>query len=204
MSKGFQPDLKILFLRHGQAIANEKRAFLGRQDDPLTDLGLTQIDNLAARLEDTRIDAIYTSPLQRAARTAQKVAKHRALEPKLCSALVEQDFGDWDGIPVAEVLKTDPDLFARWRQSGPEVRPPGGESLLEVAERIVPWFEEIKHLHMRGDTIAIVGHGGALQALLCKLLEVPLRPLWPFKLALASISEIHYTHGLPSLIRLSA
>lgn len=204
MSKAFTPQLKILLLRHGQAVSNKNAAFLGRRDDPLTQLGQEQVSQLASRLDVNSIDAIYTSPLQRARHTAEAIAKKADLPLFQEALLIEQDFGDWDGVPVKEVFDENPEILRQWRENGPETRPPGGESLLEVAARMDQFFQSTISKHSHPATLAFVGHGGAFQALLCKIFQVPLRPMWPFKLALGSISEVHITANQPSLIRLSA
>lgn len=204
MSTAFQPDLTLFLLRHGEAEGNRNRAFLGRRDDPLTHTGLSQVSELVQRFGDRSLDAIYSSPLQRAVATANMLATRKGLEVALVPELIEQDFGAWDGVPVSSIFDTNPAILHTWRTGGPDVRPESGESLQEVASRVSRAFQTLRNQHPRGACIALVGHGGAFQALVCTLLNVPLRPMWPFKLALASITEIHITADQPSLIRLSA
>jgi len=197
------PELQLLLIRHGEAIANRDGAFLGRRNDPLTHKGIIQAQELAARLQDRPIEALYSSPLQRALITARHIAENRAFDPIPTQALMEQDFGDWDGQPISHILSENPDQFEAWRYGGPELSPPKGESLVSVADRVSDFYHHLRAQHQTGQTIALVGHASAFQALLCRLFGIPLRPLWPFKLAIASITEVVFFDNQPSLTKLS-
>ena len=199
----FIPELRLLLIRHGEALANRDGAFLGRRNDHLTTKGLAQAQELANRLREHAIDAMYTSPLQRALATARAISDERTFDPIPAQALMEQDFGDWDGKLVHDVVTGTPEQFDAWRMGGPDLAPPGGETLVSVADRVSEFFHNVRQQHQPGQTIAFVGHAGNFQALLCRLFGIPLRPLWPFKLAIASITEIVFHDNMPSLTRLS-
>jgi len=180
----FVPDLTLLLVRHGESEANRAGLFLGRTDSPLSARGRVQVQQLAQALKATPIRAIYSSPLKRAVDTASALG-----EASLDERLIEQDYGRWDGLRPEQAKTRFPKAFASWWGGDPDYAPPGGESLRHVAERMMALFDDLRATYGRGEIIALVGHGAALQSLLCTLLETPLNNIWPFRLQPATVTR---------------
>jgi probable phosphoglycerate mutase len=120
------------------------------------------------------------------------------MDERLC----EQSFGLWDGLTFAEAKRRYPEDYAAWQAGAGAATPTGGESLAQVAARHLSLCHDLRSRHAY-ETVALVGHGGGLSALLCGLLHTPLHALWPYRLALGSVSEmVVYPEGVV-LTRLS-
>ena len=90
----------IIFLRHGQAINNTKRLLAGRTPGvSLTEVGIDQAEKIGKFLKPFNISAIYSSPIERAEKTAEIVAKHNSIDYKIDERLIELDMGKFTGMP---------------------------------------------------------------------------------------------------------
>jgi len=167
--------LRLFLVRHGETAANNEMRYLGSRDDPLTDHGLWQARQLARVLAQLPISSVYTSPLRRAADTAAEIARAFGIEIRLDNRLCEGSFGSWEGLTRAEVVQRgaqDAELLLRWEQN-PACAPPGGESFLQVQDRVVSLVRELQGT-MAGAWIVLVSHVGPIKALLAAVLDVPL------------------------------
>lgn len=146
----------LVLVRHGESTWVAEGRFQGRADPPLSQLGVRQAalvaDRLARRDDRTALPIptgnpthIWHSPLRRAAQTAQIIADHQPtavpLEPS--ERLTEIAQGEWEGVLLADVQARWPDELAAWRQSPARAHAPGGESLVEAAERVRTGLAEI-------------------------------------------------------------
>src|SRR4028118_821913 len=96
--------MRLILVRHGESEWNRTGRYQGQADAPLSDLGLRQADALANRLQHEHIDAIYTSPLQRARKTAEAIARFHPHVPFVQDeALMEIHHGVWQGLLATEV-----------------------------------------------------------------------------------------------------
>ena len=128
--------MHLWLARHGETAENAEGRILGRRDPPLSPAGIAQAEALADQMRDVGLQAIWTSPLQRAHRTAKVVATAlRGLEPVVLEKLLESDRGDWEGRLVAELAHESPELHAAFLAGEPSFRFPGGESLAEQRAR---------------------------------------------------------------------
>src|SRR5581483_2273708 len=110
---------RLLLLRHGQTEFSAQRRYSGRADPELTELGHAQAAAVAAGIRAVagadEVSAVLCSPLRRAVQTAEPVAAALGGVPITChDALVETDFGAWDGLTFAEARARDPELHQRW------------------------------------------------------------------------------------------
>ena len=164
----------IFLIRHGEVEGNsgERRTFVGWGDKPLTERGLAQAEAVAQRLEREGLQAVYSSDLQRARQTAERIAIKHGLEVHCNPALREINFGSWEGLSEAEILADWQEQWQR-RQADPvQVAAPGGESLNDLWARWQPIWQKIVQEHS-DQTVAVVGHNAALRVLLCHLLDAP-------------------------------
>lgn len=161
----------ILLIRHGQTDWNLSRRWQGHTDTPLNALGRAEAECLATRLTSWPIQAIYSSDLSRAFETAEAVGRALKLEPLPNPSLRERNGGRFEGLTSEEMVSRYENLWQKVRLEG--AAPPGGETDLEVAERIIQAYEHYRSRH-QGQMIAIVSHGGSLKNLISFILGFPL------------------------------
>jgi probable phosphoglycerate mutase len=152
----------ILLARHGETDWNAVGRWQGHTDRALTERGRRQAIELAERLADVELDAVYSSDLLRAVETAEPVAKRLGLPLQTLPELREVDVGTWAGLTRDEVAERFPDGFRRWSewQTGWEE----GETYDEMGERVVGAILRLASEHP-GERILVVSHGGAIRAL---------------------------------------
>lgn len=152
---------RLILIRHGESVANAQRRFTYGPFEPLTSRGRAEALAIAALMR-ARFDpvALYASPFVRALETAQQVGQVLGLLPKAVEELREQDFGTLRGRPYAD-YGMDPAAqgLGRWSH-----RPPGGETLEEVARRAGAALHAIARAHI-GEEVVVVSHGGVMAAL---------------------------------------
>jgi len=151
----------LILIRHGQSLGNAERRFTRGPDEPLTDRGREEAraagQLVAARWEPV---ALYASPFLRAHETARLVGAAVGLEPEIVEDLREQHFGELHGRPYAEwTAAAEAGGAPPW-----ERRPPGGETLREVARRAGRALDAIARRHA-GVPVVVVSHGGVMAAL---------------------------------------
>src|SRR5690349_6665287 len=115
---------EILLIRHGETAWNAARRLQGHLDIPLNDHGQRQAEAVARALQDTPIDAIYSSDLQRARATAQPLADAHDLALQLDAALRERCFGAFEGLIYEELEARFPVAYTQWRVRDPDARFP--------------------------------------------------------------------------------
>ena len=157
---------RILFIRHGETAWNRIKRIQGHIDIPLAETGVAQARRLAERLAheahgDRRLDAIYSSDLQRAQQTAAPTALALGLALRLVEGLRERAYGVFQGHDSGEIAQRYPDDYAHWQTRDPGFAPEGGESVRAFYHRVVHAVEAIVRAHP-GERIACVTHGGVL------------------------------------------
>jgi probable phosphoglycerate mutase len=182
-----------VLLRHGDTELSPEHRFSGMRDLPLSPNGARQAKAAACRLAaGARIDAVVSSPLRRAVATAAIAASELGLAADIDDDLRETDFGDWDGLTLAEIQERWPGVAAAWR-CDPKQAPPGGESFADTARRVNRACDRLLRDH-RGRTVLVVSHVTPIKILLCRALGVPLGTLYRLYLGSACINEIQW-HG---------
>lgn len=181
--------LRLLLARHGQTDWNIAGRYQGQSDIPLNQTGCDQAEALAKRLSAETIHAVYSSDLSRAKDTAQAIANFHQLRVHTDSRWRELNFGEWEGMTYQEMSAHSPALFETWMMNPRHTPTPNGETLDELSKRVTSAFDDIKSKH-KEETVLVVSHSGALQALLANLLGVDLNRYWQFKISQASLSEL--------------
>jgi len=152
----------ILLARHGESDWNRTKRWQGWADRPLTDRGRDQARELAARLADTELDAVYASDLQRARETAEIAAGTKNLTVHTRPDLREVDVGSWSGLTRPEAEERFPDQYARWLEGGEGWE--DGETYEQLGERVVKALNDIAVKHDSG-RVLLVAHGGTIRAI---------------------------------------
>jgi len=160
---------RIYLVRHGATRLTEEDRFAGSSDVDLSGEGRTQAAGLAERLKDEEIDAIYASPLLRTMETARILAAPHGLEPIPEPALAEIDYGRWEGLRRSEVERDFEAEYAIWEEDPFTIAPGGGESGLNVLNRILPVVRRIVETH-RHRMVLVVSHKGVNRLLISSLL----------------------------------
>lgn len=179
----------IVLVRHGRTEANRRGVLLGRADPALDETGRTQAVALGASLAETlgarAPVAVVASPLRRTVETATAIATPFGLTVETEPRLVEVDYGEWDERPLAELP---PEVWAQWR-ADPHFRPPGGETLAEVQERVGACATDL--LERAGDgTVIAVSHVSPIKAAVVWALGGEVALAWRLRLDVASITRI--------------
>ena len=160
---------EILIIRHGQTAWNKMKRYQGHSDIPLNEKGELQAVALAETLKHEQLDAIISSDLLRARKTAEEIAKWHDLPVYVDSALRERCYGIFEGMQLAEIERDYPEHLARWQAAEPDfVFPPapGGresESLRQFYHRALMALHRWAEAHP-GEKIAIVAHFGIIES----------------------------------------
>lgn len=162
---------EVFMVRHGQTDSNVAGLFHGATDVPLNALGLRQADLVAGRIRVLdRLHSVHASPLQRARRTAEAIASSTGLPLRLHDGLAEMNFGEAEGLTLAEMSDRFQEIAERFRDmSDRDVRWPGGESRREFHERVRNTLDEIVTSHA-GERLVVVAHGGVIASLVAQVL----------------------------------
>ena len=167
MSVPLAAPVRITAVRHGETAWNVDTRIQGQIDIGLNTRGQWQAQQLGAALAEHGLNHIYTSDLARAHHTALAIAAHAGIAPHtvaLHTGLRERAFGVFEGRTHAEIEAQWPQDALRWRQRVPDWAPQGGESPLQLRQRVEQTVAQIAVRHP-GEHIALVAHGGVLDML---------------------------------------
>jgi broad specificity phosphatase PhoE len=172
----------LYLARHGQSDWNAETRWQGHADRPLTELGRRQAGQLADRLADVPLAAVYSSDLERARATAEAVAGPRGLAVVPLADLREIDVGSWSGLTRPEAEERFPAAYLRWAEGGQGWD--DGETYEQMTDRVVRAVVGIGARHT-GESVLVVAHGGPIRALHATALGIDiaahrgLRPVEP-------------------------
>lgn len=164
----------VYLVRHAEAEGNISRRFHGQFDSNLTENGLRQALLLAKRFENEKVDIIYSSDLKRAYDTAKAVAEVKGLPVITDKKLREFSGGLWEDVEWDELPKRFPESFTAWEKEPHTAQIPGGESMIELQDRIKAAFYDIVSKN-EGKNIAIFTHGTAIKVLFCHFHGIPIK-----------------------------
>lgn len=163
---------RLVLWRHGRTEWNAQQRFQGQTDIPLDEVGIEQARSAAQFLQYLTPNAIVASDLQRAAATARTLADLVDL-PVVTDARFRETFaGEWEGLERPLLLEKFGEELLRWSADS-TVRPGGGETRIEVAERMVAGINQALDSVPDGGTLVVATHGGAARAAIAALLELP-------------------------------
>jgi broad specificity phosphatase PhoE len=192
----------VYLIRHAETTWNAERRFQGTHNSPLSERGQRQVGRLVDVLRTAPLVAVCSSPLVRAQETAQAVAAAHGLPLALIDGLRELDMGEWENRLLDDLAVEDGERLQAWWDAPHTVRPPGGESLVEMQERAVRAFWDLVGAH-RGRAIALVAHGGVNKTILLALLGAPLASYWRIRQSNACINLVEVDGQHPRVITLN-
>ena len=184
---------RLVLLRHGESQWNLENRFTGWVDVPLSPKGIEEAKSAGEKLREVKFHRAFTSVLMRANETLRIVLEaigQTGIPIEKDKALNERMYGELQGLNKAETAKKYGDAQVKiWRRSY-DVRPPGGESLKDTAERTLPYNEKMIKPHLlKGETIIIAAHGNSLRALVMELDQ----------LSKEAVLELNIPTGVPLL-----
>jgi broad specificity phosphatase PhoE len=165
--------IQLCLIRHGQTDWNLEGRYHGQSDVPLNEVGRSQAKILAQKLQGRTFAVIYASDLQRASETAAIIAGVLCVPVRFEPRLREINQGEWEGQQVEVIQRRYTELWQQRLDDPLNVRPPGGETTGEVAQRIYGALDDIARLNPT-IPVVIVSHGFALATVLCKVRGIPL------------------------------
>lgn len=187
---------RLVLLRHGESQWNLENRFTGWVDVPLSSRGVQEAKNAGEKLRGFTFDRAFTSVLTRAIDTLRVVLEvigQTTIPIEKDKALNERMYGELQGLNKAETAKKYGEAQVKiWRRSY-DVQPPGGESLKDTAERVLPYYENrITPYLLKGETILVSAHGNSLRALVMQL----------ERLSKEQVLELNIPTGAPLLYEL--
>jgi len=189
----------IIFLRHGQATNNTERILAGRTPGiPLTKTGIKQAKNIAKYLKPLNISKIYTSPIERAQKTAEIVAKYNSVDYILDNRLIEIDMGKFTGKPYDEIIASNGNVFLKFYQGETEIAHNGVETFTEVKKRVLDIIDFVTKEHPN-QNVLLVTHMDPIKAMLSTVLDLKPQSLFELIIANASLTIINEEQGKFSL-----
>lgn len=184
---------EIILARHGETEWNVSEVFRGRIDVDLNETGVKQAELLAGYLSNVRVEAVYSSPLKRALKTAAAITDYQKLEVNIAPGLIDFNFGEWQGLSHHEVQDKYQELYKEWMSHPERVRMPIGESLDDVRNRAMTVVGEV--IARYKETVVLVSHRVVNKVLICALLGLGNTHFWSIKQDTCGITNFTYEKG---------
>jgi broad specificity phosphatase PhoE len=177
----------FLLVRHGHTDVIGRRLMGRLPGVRLSEEGRRQAESLPERLAGWKLDAIYSSPLERALETAEALSARRGLPVQVTEAFIELDFGSWSGLALDQLEgMAEWHAFNRFRSN---LRAPGGELMTEVQARVVIEMARLAGLHPE-QTVAIFSHADVIKAAVLHYAGMPVDFMFRIEISPASLSVI--------------
>ncbi len=164
---------QIYLVRHCESKGNVSNRFMGHTNVEVTEGGLNQLEYLAERFKGIYLDKIYCSPLNRAVLTAKAVNKYHGLDLIQDERFIEINLGDFENVPMPQIIDTDPVNAHNWVHAPHLFDPPHGESMQAVYDRALPALASIAKENP-DKVLAVATHGCFVRNALCRALGLPL------------------------------
>lgn len=181
--------LELILIRHGETNSNKKGTYLGWTDVELNEEGIKQAYIAKVKLSGQKFDAIYSSPLMRARKTAEIINENFGLDIIYADDLKERNFGIWDDLTYKEITEKYPSEYDVWKNDSVNYCMDGGESSIQAYYRIVKYIEDIVNRNLKG-TFIIVTHLGCIRKIISYLLGMKMEDSWRFRVDNCTITRI--------------
>ena len=194
---------QVIYVRHGETDFPIDRIYCDSQEDPdLNGQGRNQAEQAAQCLSKIDVAAIYASPCRRTNITAEAIANYHKCLVQQDRALVERNFGVWEGLYFHEIESQFPDQYKEWKQNQAAFKPDAGESVYDMADRVCTRIDQIISEHM-GQCVVIVSHVGPIRVLVASALGMPIEGYRQISIDPASMSRVDYGRSQNNLILLN-
>jgi broad specificity phosphatase PhoE len=185
--------MRLYLVRHGQTAWNREGRCQGHTDIPLDDEGLRQAERLAECFtSDFPIAKVYASNLSRCSETARPLAQRLSAELVIDPRLRERSSGDWDGLLFSEMMSLRSALMESLGCDHTTIRPPNGESLVDVWERLSSFVDELLTVE---DSVVVVAHGASGTLLLSRLINGTIETARSLSFLNTGVTELEKREG---------
>lgn len=196
---------KIYLWRHPETMGAEEKRYIGHSDVRLSAKGNQQTVEIARVMSQYRLGGIYASDLSRCRQPAAEISKTQRKRMKVAAsnALREMNMGRWEKRTFADVARASAAEMEARMADLVNYRIPEGESVQDLANRVLPAFRQIVENH-RGQEVAIIAHGGPNRVILCWLMGAGLDRIFTIEqdYACLNVIEVH-PDGWPVLKRVN-
>ncbi|MGA7742855.1 MAG: histidine phosphatase family protein [Polyangia bacterium] len=182
---------RLVLVRHGEPEDWAMGRCCGRADPALSPVGVAQALDVARGLASLRVEAIFSSPSQRAVATAVPCATDLNLPPSLLPDLMEIDFGRMEALTFDEAILCFPNVCRTWVERPWEVSFPAGESCAALRDRVRAARRHITGQHS-GHVVALFSHGGPIRVMVGDALGLPSEGIFHIEQRYGGITIIDY------------
>jgi ribonuclease H / adenosylcobalamin/alpha-ribazole phosphatase len=186
---------RLILVRHAEPDEEVRNRIYGRLDPELSERGREHATAIAADLQDEPVAAVYTSPRRRAQATAAPLASRLGVEVRVEDDLREIDFGELEGLTVAEAVDRYP-AESQWMAAPAGALFPGGESVAALRARAIAAAQSIAARH-EGGTAAVFTHAVVIRAILADALAMAPDAMFRLDQSYGGISVVEWFDGNP-------
>lgn len=191
----------VYLMRHGEVANGGEKRYNGHIDVDITENGVRQMHRLAGLMNGKSLSAVYSSDLIRSVKGARIIAESVGITHTALRELRERSVGAWEGLTAEEIKVRFPEEYAAWRTDLLNYRPPGGECLLDVRNRVLPVFKRLVAAHP-GREIAMLLHGGVNRVILADALGMDMMNLFRIDQSFGAFNIIDYHDDGIAVVRL--
>ena len=202
MPRKAETTTRVLLLRHGAAEGSKEGFFYGSTDAPLLAEGEAQVREAAARVRGWLMEsetALYASSLTRSVKTAEILSDMMGLglKPIIVPDISELHLGDWEGETHATLEEKDPERLDAHYENFVHSKPPGGgESVAELAARVLPAYQGICERE-KNKNVIVCAHAAVNRVILCDALGAPLESFFRLEQDFAALNVIDLDEDAP-------
>ncbi len=190
----------LYVIRHCHSLGNLNKVFTGHLEVSLSDLGLKQAEHLVEFFKDVKVDAIYSSDLNRTIQTISGVAKDKNLCINKDSAFREIYAGKWEGMAYSDVEATYPEEYLRWKTDISKCHPTDGERIKDMASRVFNKLTEVA-IKEQGKSVIVTTHATPIKSIISNVVYGTYEKMQELSwFPNACICKLEYENGKFSII----
>ncbi|MEN6521780.1 MAG: histidine phosphatase family protein [Armatimonadota bacterium] len=194
--------IRFFIVRHGETAWNAGGRIQGHTDVELTKTGLEQAQLAAKRLQNEKIDLVYSSDLKRASVTGEAIASLHSVPVITTPLLREACLGEWQGLTLREAAEKFPKEYEAYSRDSIAHRPPEAERLEEVIARCRQFLDDVIEKHPNS-SLAVACHGGSVRGILAAAFGLGPELYRRVRLDNGGITILDITDNRPLLVSLN-
>lgn len=191
----------VYLMRHGEVENGGEKRYNGHIDVDITQKGVEQMRRLAGLLRGKGLAAVYSSDLIRSVKGAALISGQAGVPHTPLRELRERSVGAWEGLTAEEIKERYPADYSAWRADLLGFRPPEGECLFDVRDRVLPVYQRLVDGY-RGREIALLLHGGVNRIILAEALGMDLMNLFRIEQSFGALNIIDYHEDGMAVVKL--
>lgn len=188
----------VYLIRHGHTPSTEDGLLYSDAEAELTSEGIKQAKAIAAWIKGQQIDVLLAGTAKRVSATAKFIADSIGKETDVVKGLDEWQVGDWENKSYWDIKKENPELYKKWSVDPIANVPPGGESIVQLYERVNGRFGEVVAQY-EGKTIAFVSHAGIIRSVLVHALGMNIQNFWRLNVPVGSVSRVDFSKNFATV-----